>query len=58
MPNSDDVGTRLDRLLRESAALRERSDALAKEAERLRVQIEKEQAPPDQRKKPRVKAND
>jgi hypothetical protein len=55
MPNSDDVGTRLDRLLRESAALRERSDALAKEAERLRVQIEKEQAPPDQRKKPRVK---
>jgi PleD family two-component response regulator len=40
MPNSDDVGTRLDRLLRESAALRERSDALAKEAERLRVEIQ------------------
>jgi hypothetical protein len=55
MPNSDDVGTRLDRLPRESAALRERSDALAKEAERLRVEIQKEQAPPERRKKPRVK---
>jgi hypothetical protein len=49
------VGTRLDRLLRESAALRERSDALTKEAERLRVEIQKEQAPPERRKKPRVK---
>jgi hypothetical protein len=39
MPNSDNVATRLDRLLRESTALRERSDALAKEAERLRVEI-------------------
>jgi hypothetical protein len=55
MPNSDDVGTRLDRLLRESAALRERSDALTKEAEWLRVEIQKEQAPPERRKKPRVK---
>jgi hypothetical protein len=55
MPNSDDVGTRLDRLLRESAALRERSDALAKEAERLRLEIKKEQALTERRKKPRVK---
>jgi hypothetical protein len=55
MPKSDDVGARLDRLLRESAALRERSDALAKEAERLRVEIQKEQASRDRRKKPRVK---
>jgi hypothetical protein len=37
------------------AALRERSDALAKEAERLRVEIQKEQASRDRRKKPRVK---
>jgi hypothetical protein len=55
MPNSDDVGTRLDRLLRESAALRERSHALAKEAERLRLEIKKEQALTERRKKPRVK---
>ena len=56
MPSSDDVGTRLDRLLRESAALRERSDALAKEAERLRVEIQQEQTLAERRKKPRVKA--
>jgi hypothetical protein len=55
MPKSDDVGARLDRLLRESAALRERSDALAKEAERLRMEIQKEQASPERRKQPRVK---
>jgi hypothetical protein len=55
MPNSDDVGTRLDRLLRESAALRERSHALAKEAERLRLEIKMEQALTERRKKPRVK---
>jgi hypothetical protein len=55
MPNSDDLGTRLDRLVRESAALRERSDTLAKEAERLRVEIQKEQALAERRKKPRVK---
>jgi hypothetical protein len=32
-----------------------RSDALAKEAERLRVEIQKKQASRDRRKKPRVK---
>ena len=55
MPNSDNVATRLDRLLRESAALRERSDALAKEAARLRVEIQQEQTLAERRKKPRVK---
>jgi hypothetical protein len=55
MPNSDNVATRLDRLLRESAALRERSDALAKEAERLRVEIQQEQTLAERRNKPRVK---
>ena len=55
MPSSDNVATRLDRLLRESAALRERSDALTKEAERLRVEIQKEQTLAERRKKPRVK---
>jgi hypothetical protein len=54
MPNRDNVETRLDRLLRESAALRERSEVLAKEAERLRVDI-KANGATERRKKPRVR---
>jgi hypothetical protein len=54
MPDNDDVTARLDRLLRESAALRETSEQLAKEAQRLRAEIEGHQAP-ERRKKPRMR---
>jgi hypothetical protein len=54
MPTSDNAETRLDQLLRESAALRKRSEALAKEAERLRADI-KANGAAERRKKPRLK---
>jgi hypothetical protein len=57
MPNSPkDVAGKLDRLLRESAELRERSELLAMEAERLKLAIEGNGAAErEQRKKPRLK---
>jgi hypothetical protein len=54
MPNKPSIETRLDRLLEESTALRETSAALAKEAARLKAEIEKEQAT-ERRNRPRVK---
>jgi hypothetical protein len=52
MADKDDLSERLDWLLRESAAVRDASEELVREAERLRTQIEKHQAK-GQRKKPR-----
>jgi hypothetical protein len=54
MPSKDDLIAKLDRLLRESAAVGEASEELVREAGRLRAEIEKHQAK-EQRKKPRVK---
>jgi hypothetical protein len=54
MPSKDDLSAKLDRLLRENAAVREASEELVREAGRLRAEIEKHQAK-EQRKKPRVK---
>lgn len=54
MPSKDDLSARLDRLLRENAAVREASEELVREAGRLRAEIEKHQTK-EQRKKPRVK---
>jgi hypothetical protein len=54
MPHQDNLSARLDWLLRESAAVREASDELIREAGRLRAEIEKYQAK-KQRKKPRVR---
>ena len=53
MADKDDLSERLDLLLRESAAVREASEELAREVERLRAQIEKHQAK-EKRKKLRV----
>jgi hypothetical protein len=53
VPN-DNVSIRLDQLLQESAALRERSEALSQEAERLRAEIENN-GKREHRKKPRLK---
>lgn len=54
MADKDDLSERLDLLLRESAAVREASEELVREAKRLRAQIEKNQAK-GQRKKPRLR---
>jgi predicted RNA-binding protein with PIN domain len=54
MADKDDLSARLDLLLRESAAVREASEELAREAKRLRAQVEKHQAK-EKRKKPRVR---
>jgi predicted RNA-binding protein with PIN domain len=54
MANKADLSDRLDLLLRESAAVREASEELTREVERLRAQIEKHQAK-EQRKKPRAR---
>jgi predicted RNA-binding protein with PIN domain len=52
MADKGDLSERLDLLLRESAAVREASEELMREVERLRAQIEKHQAQ-ERRKKPR-----
>jgi hypothetical protein len=54
MPAKDEVNAKLDRLLRESAAVREASEELVREAGRLRAEIERHQAK-EKRKKPRLK---
>jgi regulator of replication initiation timing len=54
MPSKDDLNAKLDRLLRESAAVREASEELVREAARLRAEMEKHQAK-ERRTKPRVK---
>ncbi|MGH9891641.1 MAG: hypothetical protein ACREA0_06595 [bacterium] len=54
MPDKNNLSARPDWLLRESAAVREASDELVREAGRLRAEIEKHQAK-KQRKKPRVR---
>jgi hypothetical protein len=54
MPNRPSIETRLNQLLEESAALRERSIELAQEAARLKAEIEKDDAM-ERRKKPRAK---
>jgi predicted RNA-binding protein with PIN domain len=52
--DKDDLNARLDLLLRESAAVREASEELTREVERLRAQIEKHHAK-ERRQKPRVR---
>jgi predicted RNA-binding protein with PIN domain len=54
MADKDDLSERLDLLLRESAAVREASEELAREVERLRAQIGKHQAK-EERKQLRVR---
>jgi hypothetical protein len=54
MPSKDDLSAKLDRLLRENAAVREASEELVREAGRLKAEIEKKQAS-ERRKKPRAK---
>ena len=53
LADKDDLSARLDVLLRESAAVREASEELLREVERLRAQREKHQAN-ERRKSPRV----
>jgi hypothetical protein len=54
MPDSESIEARLERLLQQSAALRETSAELARDAERLKAEIEKARGP-EGRQKPRVK---
>jgi regulator of replication initiation timing len=54
MPSTDDLSAKLDRLLRENAAVREASEELVREAGRLKAENEKEQAR-ERHKKPRAK---
>ena len=49
-----DLSAKLDRLLRENAAVREASEELVREAGRLKAEIEKERARERQKKPPRV----
>jgi hypothetical protein len=53
MTDIESIEARLDRLLAESAALRETSAELARDAERLKAEIEKAQA--TERRKPRLR---
>jgi hypothetical protein len=53
MADKGDLSARLDVLLRESAAVREASEELTREAKRLRTQLEKHQAKEQRKKSPR-----